>query len=117
MSIDSFHVSDFVNLSTSGLRAMCLFCKVCEKYSRWPRALGYLSMPMLEKDSGGFRLIGVFPAVVRIWSKARSDIVSRWESSSLDAPYFAAQKGSGAEDVAWHVGSRMEAVATRKATV
>ena len=69
---------------------------------------------MLEKDSGGFRLIGVYPAVVRVWAKARSDIVSAWESERLDAPYFSAQHGSGAEDVAWHISARMEASACDK---
>ena len=114
-AMDGFHVTDIRNISAKGRLALSGFYEAVEANSMWPLALGYLPMPMLEKggEAGGFRLIGIFPAVVRIYFRARAPELEEWEQSCLDAPCFAAQRGSAAEDVAWHLGVRGEALACR----
>ena len=77
------HVSDFANLSVECLECMVDVMVACERTSRWPTLCRFVLMPMLEKESGGHRLIGVFGAFVRLWAGIRSSEVSKWEAASL----------------------------------
>ena len=98
-------------MSDLGLQMVGQLLAACEAASLWPAQVSCLGMPMLEKGTGGFRLIGVFPGLIRLWGRARSGGAAMWEQQRLDADHFAAKKGSAAEDVAWRIGINMEQAA------
>ena len=101
--MDGWHVSHIALLSDSGLRALALVLQAAEAGSVWPTALAAILLPLLEKPTGGYRTIGVFPAVVRVWGKLRADMMAEWEDRH-DLPSFSAGKGRAAEDVPWRIG-------------
>ena len=53
---------------------------------------------MVAKPDGGFRPIGFFPTLVRVWMRVRSNISREWEAAN-DNKYGGV--GMGAQKAAW----------------
>eukprot|EP00972_Heterocapsa_arctica_P100041 14752587-Heterocapsa_arctica.AAC.1 len=67
---------------------------------------------MLEKPSGGFRPIGPFPGIYRLWMKTRGPLCQQWESEH-DFNCFAMGKQRGPVDVSWRQAVKSEASVTK----
>ena len=45
----------------------------------WPAQMLHLIMVALAKPSGGTRLIGVLPTLLRVWGRIRRPLADAWE--------------------------------------
>ena len=64
------------------------------------------------KATGGFRPIGLFPSVVRIWMRVRLADTIPWQSM-YERPWLYASAGKGAEVAAWKQAARSEHAVAR----
>eukprot|EP00972_Heterocapsa_arctica_P097083 14322770-Heterocapsa_arctica.AAC.1 len=79
-----------------------------------PTQLRAVLMLLLAKPKGGFRPIGLFSSIYRLWAKARRPYAVAWEEAHWK-PYFACGAGRGAEDTVWRQAVKAESgVATEK---
>ena len=74
----------------------------------WPTQVSQLTVVLLEKPAGGFRPIGLFSALYRVWMKARGDLCMQWEISH-DLPCFAMGRQRSPVDCVRRQASRAEA--------
>ena len=65
-------------------------------------------LSLIPKSDRGHRLIGLFPTLVRIWMRARSDIARMWEACNA-MPCFFGGRSMGAQRASWMVAFRAEA--------
>ena len=80
---------------------------LCEAAGRWPRAVQLVIIVLLAKADGGFRHIGLIPALPRIWMRARRTAAKEWEASQA-RPYLYVGVAKGATVVAWKQAARAE---------
>ena len=73
-----------------------------------PRQIERVLVALLPKASGGFRPIGLFPSLYRLWGRVRRPMAARWEQSH-SRDYFAAGQYAGATDVVWRQAVLSEA--------
>ena len=74
----------------------------------WLSQASQLVVAFLAKPSGGFRPIGIFPGMYRLWMESRGGPCMQWESShELDC--FAMGKQRSPVDVVWRQAVRAEA--------
>eukprot|EP00972_Heterocapsa_arctica_P091379 13482363-Heterocapsa_arctica.AAC.1 len=59
-------------LSNEALAVLSKILQVIELLGIWPTQVSQLVVAMLEKPTGGFRPIGIFPGIYRLWMKARA---------------------------------------------
>ena len=70
---------------------------------------------LLPKPDGGRRPIGLFHSVVRLWGRARSIYVRRWEADN-DMECLFGGAGKGAQRAAWQASFRSETAAQNRKT-
>jgi hypothetical protein len=104
---DGFHPRHISMLCDQALAALSTLYQAMEAAALWPTQVSLVTMPALPKPLGGFRLIGIFAAVYRVWSKARRPEAQAWEDDH-DRPYFACGADRGAVDVVWRQAMRAE---------
>ena len=80
----------------------------------WPALVRYVLIVLLPKSDGGRRPIGLFPMVVRVWSRARMIVARAWESANSRPTIFGGA-GMGAQRASWLAAFKAEAVARRGA--
>ena len=78
---DGFHVRHFGLLSDQALGTLAQLLRLIEATGMWPSQVSQLIVALLAKPSGGFRPIGVFPGIYRLWMKSRGGLCMQWESS------------------------------------
>jgi hypothetical protein len=100
----------FGRLSTDLLTALCVLLMAAELRGGWPAVVDFVMIMLLPKSDGGRRPIGLFPALPRIWARARSVAAQAWESQH-SRPYIFGGAGRGAQRAAWLSGFRAEAAA------
>jgi hypothetical protein len=83
---DHFHVSHFGLLSDEALRVAGLILSIAEARGSWPTQVARVQLPLLEKPLGGFRVIGLFSGLYRVWGKARTPNHKECQSSN-NTPY------------------------------
>ena len=105
---DGFHVRHFDLLSEECLASLCDILEVCECLLQMPTCNATVTVGLVPKPKGGHRPIGIFPALERLWAKARSDLMDQWQWDNR-RDYFACAKGSGASDVVWNQAVKAEA--------
>ena len=64
-------------------------------------------MSLIPKQKGGYRTIGIFPAVLRLWTKARRPFCADWEALHA-RDYFGAASGKQALDPVWRWAAQAE---------
>ena len=105
---DGFHVRHFGLLSDQALGTLAQLLRLIEATGMWPSQVSQLIVALLAKPSGGFRPIGIFPGIYRLWMKSRGGLCMQWESShELDC--FAMGKHRSPVDVVWRQAVRAEA--------
>eukprot|EP00972_Heterocapsa_arctica_P044949 6633659-Heterocapsa_arctica.AAC.1 len=65
------HPRAWLRLGDAVLTSLLHFFVLVEATGRWPAAIGHVMIVLLAKAAGGFRPIGLFPSVVRIWMRVR----------------------------------------------
>ncbi len=105
---DGIHPRHVGQLSDPALDALGIILAAVERSGMWPRQVSLIVATLIPKQTGGFRPIGLAPAIYRIWSKARRVIADEWEQKHR-RPYFAASSGNGPLDTLWRMAARQEA--------
>lgn len=109
---DKMHPRAWLRFGEAALDSLlCLFALV-EREGRWPRNIGHVVIVLLAKAAGGFRPIGLFPSVVRLWMRVRLADAAVWQSA-FERPWLYASAGKGAEVAAWRQAARAEMAAAR----
>ncbi len=94
--------------SDAALRVTAMVLEAVELTGIWPTQVSVTTMPMIPKPKGGFRVIGLLPALYRLWGRARREHAVRWENEHLRG-YFASAAGTSPVDVVWAQAARQEA--------
>ncbi len=110
-TFDGFHPRMLGNLSDEALETLAAILAAVEASAVWPRQVSLVVAVLLPKAKGGFRPIGLAPAVYRLWAKVRKEEADEWERKHPRA-YFAACKGSGSVEVMWKLAAKGEAAAS-----
>ncbi len=105
---DGLHPRHIGRLSDGALDTLGIILAAVERSGAWPRQISLIVATLLPKPAGGFRPIGLAPAVYRLWSKARRTTTDEWERRHT-RPFFAACSGNGPIDTLWRMAARQEA--------
>ncbi len=108
VTYDGLHPKHIALLCDEGVETLATLYAAVEFAGSWPRQVALVVAALLPKVAGGFRSIGLMPAVYRVWAKARRKLSDAWELRHT-RPYLAAAKGNGAIDTMWRLGTRQEA--------
>jgi hypothetical protein len=71
-----------------------------EQAGNWSSELDLVLIVVLNKSDGGFRPIGLFPTVIRVWMRARSSHARAWEAANASRHLYGGAK-MGAQRAAW----------------
>ncbi len=113
---DQLHPRLLDCLSDTRLDELITLLVRAEDTGEWPKAVGVVNTVLLPKpDGSGFRPIGLFPMVVRLWMRTRRNHATDWEASN-SRRYFYAGPARGAHVAAWQHAARAEASAFAKAS-
>ena len=102
-----------LRLSRQAIVALAVLFEAFERRGQWTRVLDLVLIVLLPKSDGGFRPIGLFPTVVRIWMRARIGIARAWEASN-SVPYIYGSSGMGAQVASWQAAFTAESAALCK---
>ncbi len=109
---DGFHPRQLACLSDEALLTLSIILQAVEVSGRWPRQVSMVITPLIPKPKGGFRPIGLLPAIYRLWAKARRDLADRWEADHRRA-FLSSARGNGPIDTMWRMTARQEAGVAR----
>ncbi len=112
---DALHPRALLRLGDARLEELIDLMIKAEADGEWPEEIGTVSIVLLPKPDGGWRPIGLFPAMVRVWMRLRRDAAQRWEEDHA-RDYFYAGQGRGAQVAAWQHAQRAEMASTAGAT-
>ncbi len=111
-TFDGFHPRELSHLSEDALGALATIFATAEVAATWPRQVSLIVAALLPKPKGGYRPIGMAPAVYRLWSKARRVEADEWERQHA-RPFFSACQGNGPLDTVWRLAAKQECGAAR----
>ena len=86
----------------------------CEAVGEWPVVIELVIICLLPKPEGGFRPIGLFPVLPRVWMRPRRNATLQWERRN-DRSYLYAGEGKEAQVAAFQQAARAEAAAKYQA--
>ncbi len=109
-TFDGLHPRQVAHLCDEGLATLAIILQAVEVGGIWPRQISLVVTPLLPKAKGGFRPIGLLPAVCRVWAKARRRWTDEWEEANTRG-YLSAARGNGPLDTMWRLAARQEEVA------
>ena len=101
-----------LRLSDVALLALALLLTCFEALGEWTRALDLVLIVLLPKADGGFRPIGLFPTIIRLWMRSRVCIARAWEAANA-LPSLFGGAGMGAQRAAWEAAFAAELAALR----
>ncbi len=104
---DGLHPRALTRLSDAMLMRFIDILMEAERRGRWPSVVGTVIIVLLPKAEGGFRPIGLFPTVVRVWMRLRRAAARQWEADN-DRDYLYAGESRGALTAAWQMAARAE---------
>ena len=93
------------------LRALADLLNACEATGTWPERWRLVLIVLLPKPDGGRRPIGLFPAVIRVWMRARSAALREWEQHNARPGLYGAA-GMAASRAAWLSAWEAESAST-----
>ena len=97
-------------LSDAVMRGLCALLTAAELLGAWPTIAALVLIVLLPKPDGGRRPIGLFPAIIRIWARARRMAATRWEAEHARGNLYGGA-GMGAQKAAWQSAFRAESAA------
>ena len=104
---DRLHPRALLRLSEQAVVALLRIFILAELIGEWPAATGVVVIALLQKPQGGFRPIGLFPTLVRLWMRVRLPVAQAWQAANERA-YFYAGPMKGAQVAAWKQAARAE---------
>ncbi len=105
---DGFRMRHYTLLSDPALSVVASMFRCMELLGALPPQLDLVTIPMLPKPKGGFRAIGIFPSLYRLWARTRKPEADAWEEAHR-RPYYSAAAGRSAQDTVWRQAIRAEA--------
>ena len=88
-SADTLRPRHISFLSDVALGCLCRFFLKIMHLGEWPRVMRFVSLAMIPKPAGGWRLIGLLPALYRVWVKCYVHVSTSWWGSIMaDRPYI-----------------------------
>ena len=100
VQLDGIRLKQLSWVSDQALAALAALFNVTSVTGVFPRQVARLLAPMLPKKASGHRIIGLFPAYYRLWSRAVVGQVKMWEER-VDQPWMAASTGREPTDAVW----------------
>lgn len=100
LAADNISPRALLRLSSEALEALAALLNKIEAVGTWTPALDPVLVVLLSKPDGGFRPIGLFPTLVRVWMRVRTPVARRWEQDNADGCMYGAA-GMGAQRAAW----------------
>ena len=100
LGMDHIPPRAILRLSDEALEALCKILMAMEKNGRWDESLQLVMIFLLAKEGGGFRPIGLFPTIIRLWMRARMTQIRAWEAACHSNEHYGG-KGMGAQRAAW----------------
>ena len=82
LGADNISPRAIARLSDQAITSLIKILHLTEKEGRWPAELNLVMIVLLPKPDGGSRPIGLFPTLVRVWMRARSDLARSWEAAN-----------------------------------
>ena len=110
LGCDNFSPRAIGRLSDRMLFALAAIFAAAEKLGAWPDLVNLVLIVLLPKPDGGFRPIGLFPMLVRLWFRVRVPLMRAWESANAMPQMFGGRR-MGAHRAAWVASFRAEAAA------
>ena len=78
-TFDGIHPRQFSFLSDDALNCLGMLLTACESLGEWPESTRALTVTLFQKAKGGTRPIAIFPAIHRLWTRARRAVADAWE--------------------------------------
>ena len=75
---DNISPRAILRLSDAALAALAVLRGSFELLGHWTQALDLVLIVLLPKTDGGFRPIGLFPTIIRVWMRARMFAARAW---------------------------------------
>ena len=80
---DDLHPKLLLQVSTPGKWAIGALFRRCEQLQCWPTdSMMHLLMAAVPKPTGGHRLIGILPTLLRVWGRVRRPLADQWEAAT-----------------------------------
>ncbi len=115
LGTDAMHPRVLRRLSDERLDQLISILMHAEALGEWPECIGTVSIVLLPKADGGWRPIGLFPALIRVWMRLRRGLAQDWEAQHARGVLYAG-KARGAQVAAWQQAQRAEMAADAGAT-
>ena len=110
LGADNIAPRAFARLSSQALVALAALFMAFEAQGKWCEVLNLVLIVLLPKSSGGFRPIGLFPTVIRIWMRARYGLARAWQATH-SLPVTFGGVGGSAPYAAWQAAMTAECAA------
>ena len=107
LGCDAYNPRLLLRLSPQLLHALLILFHMCEKLGKWPGQIALALIPLLPKNTGGLRPIGILATFVRVWMRMRAPLIKQWECDH-QRTYFYAGKQKGANVASWLQASLLE---------
>ena len=107
LGADNIAPRAFTRLSEAALQALAFLYTQFELIGHWAKVLDLVLIVLLPKSEGGFRPIGLFPTIVRIWMRARVCVARAWEAAHA-LPCLFGGAGMGAQRASWEAAFAAE---------
>ena len=91
---------------SEGMKAASKLLETVELNSRWPSQVRFVLTVLLPKKLG-FRMIGLFCSLYRLWGRSRRYLAKAWELQHPSQP-IAWSSGKGCISAAWGQAARSE---------
>ena len=111
---DRVHPKALRRLPPALLKGLCGILMEAERTGDWAEAVGVVITALIPKAGGGWRPVGLLPAVVRLWAKIRGHLAEEWEARQ-ERSYLYGGKGRGAQMAAWQFAANAEAASYESA--
>ncbi len=115
MGWEAWHPRAWLRLGDAMVAALARSFAAAEKLGDWPTFIGWVVAVLLPKGNGGFRPIGLFPSLIRLWVKVRRTQL-RDSERLQQGEYFYAGAARGANVAAWQQAAVAEAAVSRGAS-
>ncbi len=112
---EALHPRTLLGLSDQRLEELIDLLVSAERNGAWPEGTGTVLIVLLPKPDGGWRPIGLFPTIIRVWMKLRRQLAQGWEEQH-SRDFLFAGRGRGAHVAAWQHAQRAEQAADAGAT-
>ena len=111
---DNFSPRAVSRLSPAAINALAELFIAFEKFGEWADALDLVLIVLLPKNDGGYRPIGLFPTIIRIWFRTRLLTIKIWDQSNKMPSVFGGP-GMGAQKAAFQISITAEIAALENA--